>query len=220
MKHFVLAALSVLFLTVTAGSALAQFERSDFHDTPLGSIYVSAFPDWYFPYFPSFPTFVEQKIYVVADIDFGDIGAPSQNLTNGIRAWEGGVTMPPELTILSTEVEGAINLGLGLTDFVVGIGSPILTAASTPRPLVTISVVALGSDSFTSWMGVTPVSTPSFPGVSVWIEELTINGCQNVVSALPTQCFFVWDFVGSMLISNEVAVEEESFGALKARFDR
>lgn len=221
MKRFAIAALSLFILGATAGSALAQFDRTDVYDTPMGSIYISPFPDSYYPYFQSFPTFSAQNVYIVADIDFGDIGAASQNLLNGVRAWEGGVTAPPGVTILGADVEGAINLGQGPTDYIVGVGTPIITADSTPRPLVTLSFLALAPiETFN--MQIVPSSSPAFAATpsSVWIEELTLNGCLNIQSALPTQCFFVWAFEGDMLISSDIAVEEESFGGLKSRFDR
>lgn len=219
MKRFVLAVLSLFALTATPGSALAQFERSDVYDTPMGSIYVSTLPDAYQPHLYIGPSFVPFDIYIVADIDFGDIGAASQNLTNGIRAWEGGVTAPPELTLIGQDWEGAFNLGQGAFDYIVGIGTPILSAESTPRPLVTLSFLSLHGYSVPFEMHITPASVQSFPNVSVWIEELTLNGCQNVVSHLPTQCFFVWAFMGPLIIQ-DVAIEGDSFGGLKARFDR
>jgi hypothetical protein len=220
MKRFAIAALSLFILGAAASSALAQTERSDVYDTPLGSIYVSQFPDSYYPYYQLFPLFSPQNVYIVADIDFGQIGGASQNLTNGIRAWEGGLTVPPGITILSATVtQQAINLGQGNADYIVGVGPAIITADSTPRPLVTLSLFAQAAvPPFT--MEITPASTATFDGLSIWFEELSLNGCQNIQSGLPTPCFFLWETIGSMVLSTQIAVEEESWGGLKTRFDR
>jgi hypothetical protein len=220
MKRFAIAALSLFVLGAAASSALAQTERSDVYDTPLGSIYVSPFPDSYYPYFQSFPNFSPQNVYIVADIDFGEIGGASQNLTNGFRGWEGGVTVPPGVTVVGSVVtSAAVNLGQGSTDFIVGVGPAIITAASTPRPLVTLSLLALAAfQPFT--MEITPASTSTFDGLSIWLEELTLNGCRNIQNNLPSPCFFLWETEGSMQISSGISVEEESWGGLKTRFDR
>lgn len=220
MKRFAIAALSLFILGATAGSALAQFDRSDVYDTPMGSIYVSPFPDTYVEYFQNFPLFTQTNVYVVADIDFGDIGQASQNLSNGIKAWEGSVTVPPQVNLLAAPYEGELSLGNSLNDFIIAVGLPIITASSTPRPLVTLQMFATTDTLPTFNMELGAASQTTFDNVSIWQEYLTLNGCQNVQTNLPFPCFFVWDFAGSMLISNEVAVEEESFGGLKASFDR
>ena len=221
MKRFAIAALSLLILGTMVTPVLAQFERSDFYDTPMGSIYVSKEPNSYNPYWQLFPTFTQEFVYVVAEIDFADIGVGAQNVSNGIRAWEGGVTIPEGVNVLGNDWEGAINLGTGAGDYIVGIGTPIITAASTPTPLVTFSFLALAAVE-TQEMMITASSSPSFPATpsSIWIEELTLNGCQNVQNQLPTQCFFVWEFTGSMWISSGITNETESWGGLKSRFDR
>lgn len=221
MKRFAIAALSLLILGTMVTPVLAQLDQVNFYQTPMGSIYVSKEPDSYVPHWQLYlPFTVGQKVYVVADVDFADIGAASQNLSNGIRAWEGGVTLPPAVNVISHIVVGGIDLGSGPGDYIVGMGNPVL-ASSTPLPLVTYEFFAT-SPIETFEMQITESSAPSFPVLnsSIWLEQLTLNGCQNTVSLLPTQCFFVWEFMGSMMISSGITTESESWGGLKTRFDR
>lgn len=215
MKRIATVALSLLVLGAMASPVMAQSDVAE----PLGSLYLSPINDQYQSTMQLVPLFAAQTMYLVADVDFGDIGAAEQNASNGIRAWEGSITVPASMIITNRTYTPttALNFGLVPNDYIVGTGV-LLAASSMPRPLLTIDFIlsaAIPAPGFEMVLG-PPLSSPqTVPGQAVWQEALTLNGCTNRVTNAPEKCFFPFAFLGSLTISTGVSNHESTWGGLK-----
>lgn len=215
MKRIAMVALSLLVMGAMASPVMAQSDVG----APLGSLYLSPLEDAYQSYVQSIPLFVAQTIYLVADVDFGDIGAPEQNATNGIRAWEASITQPAQMIITARTLTPptALNFGLVPNDYIIGVGTT-LTASTMPRPLLRIDYIVSGAipaPGFEMEVG-PPLSSPqTVPGLAIWQENLTLNGCTGRVSGAPEKCFFPFANLGNLTVSTEISADDSSWGELK-----
>ncbi len=215
MKRVAIAALVLLALGATAAPTLAQSGEG----APLGFIGVSAsntMHDRYVDVQPSIPF----TFYVWAKVDFGQIGQPTQNTSNGLKGWEAQVSIPAEMFVLSTTLEptNALNFGDVPGEFIIGTGA--LVRADTGVALATIQalVTSAVTDLTLSLSGTSPSSVD--PAAPMWLEWLDVNGC-TLPGGGPTNCKRPFDNVGDMKINwTGVPVQQTSFGTLKAGYDQ
>lgn len=207
--------LLLVMLVLPNESALGQTEMGD----ALGAIYVSSTPNDYTPYATPehVSPFVVGTFYVVADIDFADVGVPEQNALNGIQAWEGRVEFPPELILVEAEFEGT-NSGETDLDFVVDVGLPIVLANSLPRPLVTLRCLTSTQVPLFSQISLVPSTSPLAQGVIGWREALDSNGCSDPGSGAAAACYYPFEFVGSLTFELEGATEAGTWTSVKQMF--
>lgn len=186
---------------------------------PLGVLYVSLSPDSYEPILQHPQPFTPYDLYVVVDIDFAQIGAPSQNLSNGLLAYEFGISSLGTAVLLSADYVGEINIGSGSRDWIVGVGIPVIPVSSTPRPLVKYSFGYFSTivDFTPIEVEVVPASIQTVPGQPIWQESLPLNGCTNRLTGEPVSCFFPFAELRGLLIY-WTPVESTNWGTLKQTF--
>jgi len=106
--------------------------------TRLGNLYLSFAPDQQDAVLAGVEPLVPFNWYVVAEIDFGDLGRPEDNTTNGLLGWEANLNVPPEITVTSRTMAppGALDIGTGDDNWIVAWSACVL-ANQTPYALVT-----------------------------------------------------------------------------------
>jgi len=220
MKRIAIAALALIAVSVMALPATAQVNLAD---ERLGSLYVSGAEDRQVTTIDGNVVAVNIPfdVFVVADIDFADIGAGDQNLTNGISAWEGAFTVPAPLLVISEVFfpAGALNFGSvsgSVREYIIGTGSTLTVGG--PTKLIQWSVLLSGAPGleFDDTITVAPVAAPSTPGEVVWVEDAPLNGCE--VNGNPAGCIFRFESLGDLRVTTAISGDDSSFGALKSRF--
>ncbi len=216
--------LTLLTLALPTPRALGQSGHSEHSEhtdmgAPLGWIYVSQLPDQpigtaAIEYHPPFQTYT---FYVVADIDFADVGAPEQNALNGIQAWEGRLEFSPELTLLSAEFEGT-NGGASDRDILVDVGLPIVLADSTPRTLATLTFLVTSDLSPGSQIALRNSTNPLATGVIGWREALDSNGCTSPETGAAVACFHPFELVERLDFVRFGATEPGTWTGVKHTF--
>jgi hypothetical protein len=242
MKRLAIVALVILAVGLTTQEAQAQLYGEGFGDLYLVND-VAADPwdsatatcnDNATDPIPAFQAFTW---YLVVHVDFADIGLGNQNGSNGLQAWEAGVSIPDEITVTGSTFNppGSVNVGQPPADpndsnWIVGTGV-IVTAASTPIQLVTyngllladatnleITILAAEPSSFTSVGG--PGEVPG------WVEWNETGECASHC----LRQFARWDVCETSFVVNYdeagetcesrciVATESTSWGGLKSRF--
>lgn len=208
----------ILLLAMLAFPSRSALGQTDIGDA-LGAIYVSRTTDEYEPFviIDEIPPFSITTFFVVADLDFDDVGAPEQNGLNGIQAWEGQIRFPFGLTLMSAEFVGT-NAGVSDSDFLVDVGLPVLLANSTPRALATFTVVAHFEIQPNSKIELLPSENPLARGVLGWREALDSNGCSSPETGAAVECFRPFAQVGNLTFVLQGATEEGSWTAVKEMF--
>lgn len=211
--------LGLISLVVVAAPVGAQV---NLYDEPLGTLYVSWYPDRYEETnsLELIPRAVPFSLYLVAEIDFAGIGAPDQNVSNGLSAWEASVEFPVDWFILATETYPETSIDFGSTsenvsNYLVGTGSPV--PAGEPFALVRWTILASGRSLLP--FSLTPgavTTTPSVAGSAAWLEAEPANGC--TINEQPAPCLFRFNVAPSDWIPGR-ATEATSFGAMKARYE-
>jgi hypothetical protein len=219
-----LAAILRLTLCLMLCATLAAAQNDDSrYGHPLGTISFSGMPDAYEPYIIA-GSFEPIDFYVIAQIDFADIGRAELNTQVGIYGWEAFATIPPEMIITSRMIvqPGAINLGshenwiLGLGDECFAWEFPLAlvhyTALFTQTPEPMDLVLDLGPS--------VPTSFPNAPGPG-WLDSEPSGEC-TFPSGAPTKCLRLFAHVRGMRINCvqdcTVVTEPGSWGALKSRY--
>jgi len=180
--------LGLISLAVFAAPLGAQVNLVD---EPLGALYLSPYPDRYSGIIDgNLMTFGSPfTVYLVAEIDFADIGATEQNASNGLSAWEASVQFPAGLTVLAIQryPDTSINFGTAeqnTLNYLVGLGSTV--PAGGPVVLVEFQVLALRYFP-DEQIRLGPVTTtPSVVDAPAWLEAVPASGC--VVNEQPTPC--------------------------------
>ncbi len=214
LRQLVLCLPVFLILALAASPALAQGD-SESVGRSLGAIYVSADPTTYVPSL-ALPAGGTATAYVIADIDYSDIGVPSENEFNGLFAWEASLEVPPEVLIVSSSLnptDTALNVG-SPPDFIVGTGA-VLLAENSPVLLATLTLFS-SVELQEAPVSLAPVPDPSIPDALTWAEENAVgNECFTPTG--PTGCVRAFTTSGGLVINESpVDTEESSFGALKA----
>lgn len=214
MKRFAIAVLAVFIAAAVAMPAQAQ--DNQLYPDRVGSLYLSAEEG---SYVSSLTTGgANFTVYLVADIDFADVGDAGQNLSNGIGAWEAAVTLPdnPGLFLLTTIYTQAVDVGnkdTNVKNFIVGTGTTL--SVGQPTTLVTFNLLEttpLGPTAMT--LG--PATPASYAGEVVWREAAALNGCD--LNGADEKCIFRFAFLGSLSLNGGVDNDADSFGSMKARF--
>jgi hypothetical protein len=212
-RQLVLCLPAFLILVLAATPAFAQGD-SESVGQPLGAIYVSGDASAYVPSL-TLAAGGSATAYVIAEIDYADLGVPSENEFNGLFAWEAGLQLPPEVVVLSTVLNptGAINLA-GPPNFIVGTGE-LLLAENSPVLLATLTLFS-ATEVQEAPISLVPVPDPSIPDALTWAEENAVgNECFTPTG--PTGCVRAFATSGGLVINESpVDTEESSFGALKA----
>lgn len=181
----------VLFLLLSITLTPTASAQSSSFGTPLGWLSVSADNTSYDPDIQAQP-FVPFHVFLVADLDYGDIGRPELNSSTGIQAWEAGLDIPglgSDLIITGKVIRnGGVELG-DQTNNIIGLYSAIL-ADQTPIDLVdytVLSLVAGGLQDVRLTLGPsTPSSfSPERPGMA---DNIPVDECTNPVTGEPTSC--------------------------------
>jgi hypothetical protein len=92
-------ALLLILLTTLAPSALWAQSQGD----PLGRLYLSFAPDAEVRN-AELEAMQSFELYLIAELDFTDIGDPDRNEQDGIKGWETCITIPPEVTVTNMEI--------------------------------------------------------------------------------------------------------------------
>lgn len=214
MKRFAIAVLAVFIAAAVAMPAQAQ--DNQLFPEPFGDLYLSAVEGSYVDYIQEISgTF---NFYLIADIDFADLGAEGQNLTNGIGAWEASVVLPadPALFVLSEDYTAAIDVGDkagNVREFIVGTGTAV--SVGGPTTLVTFNALS-SSTSLNGIATITPTTPASYANEVVWREFVALNGC--TLNGSPEKCVFRFASRGDLRMSWTIDNDAESFGAVKSRF--
>jgi len=202
-----------LLLAVSASPAVAQGD-SETVGQSLGAIYASASPTSYVPSL-QVEAGGSATVYIIADIDYSEIGVPSENEFNGLFAWEASLQLPADVFSVGVALNpaGALNVG-SPPDFIVGT-TQVLLAENSPLLLATISLVTVGLIQEAP-VTLAPVPDPSIPDAMTWAEENAVgNECFTPTG--PTGCVRAFASSGGLVINESpVDTEESSFGALKA----
>lgn len=207
--------LTAVLLVLAVLPAFAQVDL--LHPERLGALYVSAAPDEYVDVLVPPGASTPFEFYLVADVDFGDVGDAGQNIFNGIQAWEAQVSFPPILFVLAAvpTPETSINVGTSsgnVYDFVVGTGARV--AAGGPVVLVTFQGLLVGVPSGVAQLG--PVGNPSVANEAVWVEWAPVSGC--TLNGLSEACQFRFASLGDMRFAVGIPTDATTFGAMKSRF--
>jgi len=213
-RTVLLGLISLAVFTAPVGAQVNLYE------TPLGALYVSPYPDRYVDYLDTaqLSPGVPFKVYLVAEIDFDDVGAPEQNVSNGLSAWEASVHWPAHFFVLAAQKypETSIDFGSsvqGTSNYLVGTGSTVPVG----DPFVLIEYDVLIGNHTRDWIRVGPVTTiPSVTNSAAWLEAAPANGCE--INGRPSPCLFRFYEANSLYVGNR-SNEATSFGAMKARYE-
>ena len=192
-------ALAVLLLVLAGPDGVrAQL----YPDGALGSLYLSEVPTGYDGVVPR-PSFATPfQFYLVADIDFGDIGRPEQNFSNGMLAWDGRVVVPSEMTVIGFSLSPRTSVDIGaksnpVFDFIVGTGQRV--PVGQPYPLVTIEAIILVPPVDDIFVRTLSPALASVPNAAAWVEFSALNGCE-ASPGRPTPCLFPFAQLGDLRI--------------------
>jgi len=218
MKRIAIAGLAMVIMALAASTAHAQ---QNLYSERLGSLFASPYEDRYVDVMDGnqVTAGVPFTVYLMADIDFGDIGEAGQNVNNGIGGWEAAVTFPAGVFLLATEkypTETVLDFGSvsgSTTEYVIGTGSNI-AVGTAPSKLIEWTI--LGSGAFDGMISLAPTAAPTVAGESSWLEFLALNGC--IINNLPTPCLFRWESLGDLRVTTTIPSEASSFGSFKSRF--
>ena len=214
MKRFAIAVLAVFISAAVAMPAQAQ--DNQLYPDRFGSLFLSAVEGSYVDYIQNIAA--NFTFYLIADIDFADIGQPGQNVSNGISAWEAQITLPadPGLFILSDDYTAAIDVGDktgNVRNYIVGTGVNVQVGG--PTTLVTFNAIAT-TPLATSAATLGPTVPASYAGEVVWREFAALNGC--TLNGADEKCVFRFESLGDLRLSSGVDNDADSFGSVKARF--
>lgn len=202
IRHFVLV---LALFSILSSPALAQ---QNLAPDPLGDLYVSAIPDGYDPNIQS-DRGIPFNAYLVADIDFADLGDETQNLNNGLTAWEAGVTFPLDAIVLGANLDPSTSLNFGQIigqtyEYIVGTGQRL--EVGQPRELVEFTLLNI-AEITDGPIQLGPVTTPTVEGSTAWVEFLPLNGCQ--VGTQDQPCVFRFDSARGATINSTISPDEE-----------
>lgn len=174
-RHSPLILLGLLISTAPS----AVMAQQSIHSEAVGEIYVSSSPNEYQSWIRGVGFTAPVTLYVDVDIDFGDIGLPDQNATNGLRSWEAHVSFPPGLIVTSSRLlpPGSVDVSgpdAGVYDYVVETGS--IVAAGAVQPLAAFDVIALPGTA-DAVISIGPVSGPSVEGEPSWVVANALSDC-------------------------------------------
>lgn len=193
----------IVALGLLGTATLAEAQSSGFGE-PLGHLYFSAEPTSYDPNITA-PSFVPFTVYLVADLDYADIGREELNSNSGIAAFEMDMQLPglgSDFLVLSARIRNvAVNIG-DQTNVIVGINPPVL-AAQTPIDLVEYTFLSVSPTVPTdARIEAGPASPSSFsPATPGWAESADIGECTNPVSGAPTKCLRAFAEVSPAVIN-------------------
>ena len=209
-----------VLLCCVGSSAIAQV---NLYPEPLGTLYLSSWPDEFREIYCSIAPLHAFDFYLVADIDFGDIGRAEENVSNGMLAWEAQITIPTEILLLAATLHPrtSINIGSirnGVYDYFVGTGQ----RAPVGELYVLVAYEGFMSDPPAFGRAVATIApmteNPSVPDATVWVESLPAGGCE--VRGLPEPCIYRFAQTRNMRIFFSCPTGDvETFGSMKARFD-
>jgi hypothetical protein len=170
----------------------------------MGSVYLSDSPTEYQPNKMDAALFTPFSVYLVTDIDYGDIGQSGINGAVGMQAYEVGVDFPPELTLISATIRNlSVNLG-GNSNLIVGL-NPKITASQTPIDLVEFSLGAFSASTVLTDMHFTlHATTPSSfdPAVPGFNDSSNALECQKADGS-PIKCLRPFAIAWQMSINCE-----------------
>ncbi len=221
MKRVAIVALVMLTVTLSAASVFAQ------GSTPgqtMGILSVSGNGTAYMPNITVVPG-TPFDLFILAELDYGDIGRPSLNASTGLRAWEAGLTIPSSFLIAQATIRNvALNLGTPPnTDFLVGLTTAII-ANTTPIDLVQYSIVFFGGAAPTDLLlELGQASQSSFnPPAAGFNDNIDVGECINLATGGGTECLRPFAVVRPAVVNcvnNCITpVETPSWGAIKANF--
>lgn len=215
MKRVAIVALALLMMGATAAPALAQSNVG----SPLGFVGVSGSNTSHVKHI-SVTASVPFNFYIWSKVDFGHIGQPAQNSSNGLKGWELSISIPSSLFLLGAaqlNPPAALNVG-SFPNFNVGTGSNLNASASTGVALATFQALAtVPVTNIEITLGGAAVSSIQ-PAKPLWLEWLTTNGCTNPVTSAPTNCLRYFANAGKLVINGPVANDETSVGTLKSNY--
>lgn len=217
MKRIAIATLALLIAGALAVPAQAQTSRG----TNFGAIYLSAAPNEHVDYAQELALATPFDFYLVAEIDYADIGAAQQNDTNGLKAWEASFDVPAEITIIDETLAGPgpINIASGPQNYIIGTGGN-LRLNTLPGPLVSLQALVLQELTETVVLRPGP-STPSSAlndDAPAWTEFNVVPEDQCEANNNPTPCLREFTDIGNLRVSTGVDTDEGSWGSMKAQF--
>ena len=175
--------LCVIFgLASGLGTGLGQAQT---FGADVGTIYLSGSPTSYVDNIVVEPL-TPFDFYIVAEIDYADIGAEEQNATNGISAWAAAPRIPSGIIITQVELNPRNALELG--GWVIGLGVTF-TASTSPLRLATLTgfivVPVVTEDLMLEIHGVDPpIFFPPGPG---FLDGEIMGEC-SLPDQTPTKC--------------------------------
>lgn len=171
------------------------------------------------------------EFYLLADVDYADLGQPEVNGLNGIWAWETRVNIPESITIINRHLgPGSINVGSGEDNYIVGTPE-LLVVGLGPTTLVRYEAIIF-SVVPDEVLTISPSSPSTFdddgnlglgPG---WLEWMPLGDCDFTSRRPGSGClraFATWD---ARLVMNcvdepecvETPTRQESWGTVKSRY--
>jgi hypothetical protein len=208
----VLPALAAALLAATALAAAGSPAAADGQGTPLGKLYLSFSPDS-----PVHAIEIDPMVpfswYVVAEVDFTDIGDPDRNGTDGVLGWETCIEVPPEITITGREVlrPGFNGADASCAENWIVVLEGCLWAEDTPQAVVRYQG-RLDAEATNVEVSLAPASPSSIEGeVPGWFVCL--------LTGQPTDVHpFASGWETPLVVNERVATGPSTWSAVKRRF--
>ena len=166
------------------------------------------------------------RVYLLAEVDYGQLGNSGQNFVNGISSWEARIQLPAELLVLERVTPGSCcEVGCskrGTPDnWFVSLCNEATAAFS---PVVLVEYLCLLTDLQTEGLkiGIAPAQPSSFADLGPrqpmpgWRERLPSGFCGQQRCLRPFMDG--WQNAGVVINPARVGVEASSFSALKSRY--
>lgn len=153
------------------------------------------------------------SFYINVGLDFGDIGDPSRNVFDGIKAWEACVVLPPEVNVTDRIIHHASFGGAPPTcgDNWILVLDRCLVAQDTPTVLIEYEAM-ISADLENIPISMMAADPSSFGGTAPgWAQCVIQNPDEDTHPFDPA-----WS--APIVINENVAADLASWSALKARY--
>lgn len=148
----------------------------------IGDIYLSTSPVSLQSTLEGIEPYESFDWYVMAEVDFADLGRPDANGVDGIAAWELSVNIPANLYVLERELlHDGIDIGAGSENWIVGGYAPLNGSHVGATPILHYRCMFL-----TQTQDVQVTLGPSSPSST---NQIGLGGAPSWTSALENQVF-------------------------------
>ena len=212
----------IVLVAIPVATATSVHAQSEQYGLPLGRLCLSFSASEHVATADREP-FEQFNFFLLARVDWADVGLDGHNGFNGMAAWEASVNAPAGLTVMGREILPAtsINVGIGTDNYVVGTGS-VYNVSRAHTTLVRFTAILM-QDSPDDLVLTVGASTPSsFEGTQPgWLEARSSGECPAPHRTCK-RAFAEWN---TRLVINcrdeaecKVSTVSTSWGAVKSAF--